>query len=178
MFSTTPPAMPKARFTPIVRPNPGTNARVLITGEVKWAMTHFVKNRTFPCTHFCCPLCSRSIPRRLYAFLPCLLPNHVSAVLQLTAQAYSQLENQFRPFADQPTGVATVSRSGKAKNSPLKVTWKEPTQEHLDLAKNAPELDVQAEMLRIWGLPARNGESSDKEYSCKIAAIIEDALHA
>jgi hypothetical protein len=139
-------------------------------------MTHFHANRTWPCTLYSCPLCSHSIPRRVYAFLPCLLPNHVPAILQLTAQAYAQLEKQFRPFADVPTGVATVTRSGKSKNAPLAVKWTEPNEECQQLAKNAAALDVATEMLRIWNIPARNGDHTEEDYLRRIAAFIKTTL--
>jgi hypothetical protein len=172
MFTLERPTMEPTHFVPIVRPRPGTAARVLITGEVRWSMTHFYSGRTWPCTLHSCVLCSHSIPRRLYAFLPCLLPNHVQAILQLTAQAYNQLEKQFRPFADVPLGVAKVSRVGKAKNAPLKVEWSEPNEECRQLAKHAPELDVAAEMLRIWGIPERNGDACEEEYLRRVASFV------
>jgi hypothetical protein len=175
MFTITPPTMDKPQFIPIIRPRPGTSAKVLITGEVRWTMTHYYAKRTWPCTLYSCSLCARSIPRRLYAFLPALLPNHTPAILQLTAQSYNQLEKQFRPFADVPTGVAVVRRSGKAKNSPLQVTWAEPNEECQDLAKSAPPIDVEAEMMRIWGLPRRNGNTVCAEYYRHVAELIKRA---
>jgi hypothetical protein len=176
MFANAKPPTTEPLYTPVVNPKPGERLRVLITGDFLWTFTHYYTQRTWPCVQHRCPLCKRQIPRRLYAFLPCLTTNGQAAIVQLTALSAGELKQIYEPTQDDPIGVLTLERQTKQKNSHPTITFSPASPELRTKANNAEKPDVATAMLRVWKLKPKDPNEDDTDYSTALAAAIEQQI--
>lgn len=173
MWITDPQAGTANAPVPIVRATGQRPVRVALRGEPRRLFVHFAAGRTWPCTVVHCSLCRASVPRRLYCYYPAYDQHLRPCILELTAQAEAQLLTSMSPHTSEPRGVVQVSRSAHRRNSPVLVEWSEPPEKHATLADALSTEELERALLRIWGLPVRNGEVDDDEWLRRLAATIE-----
>jgi hypothetical protein len=161
---------------PLLRAPMGTPLTVALRGEPRRLFLHFAAGRTWPCTQHRCPICKRQIGHRLYAFYPCYTLQMKPAVLELTAQAEGSLLGQMSPHTDEPRGVVQVVRPPGRRNSPVQVRWQPERAEHARLPDALNVEQLENALLRVWGLPPRNGEASHEEWLERVAAVIASRL--
>jgi hypothetical protein len=157
---------------PLMRAPAGKELRVLLKGTPRRLFLHYSAGRTWPCTMQHCSLCKRSLSKRLYAFYPCYTPSLRPAILELTAQAESLLLQQMEQFTHEPRGVVRVTRSPVRRNSPVEIDWSEEPAAHAGLPDALSETGLEVALLRVWGLPARNGEATDDEWLARVAEVV------
>jgi len=172
MWLKSPMSEVKPATVPLLRPKAGGSISAVITGGPLRCFVHYCSGRSWPCTDHKCTLCKRGITRRFYAYYPCRGVTNNAGILELTAQTDAALISQMEPVTQIPKGQIKISRAGGKRNNPCQIIWREEEGPEYRGDASLNERELMEALMRIWNLPARNGEIEESEYLEKLNEAI------
>jgi len=157
---------------PLLRPKAGGSVKAVLQGEPLRCYVHFASGRSWPCTVHHCSLCKRSIPKRLYAYYPVSGQQGCPGILELTATTDYLLSKQLDEYSQVAAGMVLVRRKPGKRNNPCVIEYTEHIEEEYRGGSGRDLVDLKNQLFRIWNLPLRNGETTEKEYLERVAETI------
>lgn len=159
-----PPSNAGLPHLPLFRVRTGEIVRGVITClEIAGCDTHFMANRTQPCSgDETCPGCKAELARRWEGYISVWTVAQKHHLYALTPRAANSLLNSVADGKNLRGLFVTIERKGRRPNSPLDCRAEQPD---VISVKLPPIPDVHRHLLRIWGLEEAHIGQDNPGYS-------------
>jgi hypothetical protein len=183
MFTDHLPDCHNPQHIKILRATASRRVQGMLAGVPVRAFTHWYRNKTLPCCQSCrveCPLCTRGLSKRYYAYYPIRNSRGLTAAVELTATAEAQLLDHLHQSNAWEVPIITVSRPAGKKNNPLAVDCEYRTLSEEDFVKFCDkQIDedlVKRALCRLWNVPEYGNEFKEDEYLQIVANYLKEMI--
>lgn len=183
MFTDSMPEVHSTRSLTVLRAKAGTPIVGMIAGQPVRCLTHYYRKRTLPCvmsSHRECPLCTKGLSKRYYAYYPIQSGRGTTAVIELTASSEAVLVDFLKQMPPMSIPVLTVKREPGKRNNPIQVSVDYRHCSHEELvsfgSKTVDKDLIKRTLCKLWNMPDWDAGCDENEYSETAAAYLTDIL--
>ena len=184
MFTECMPEATSVKSLTILRAKAGSPIVGMIAGLPVRCLTHYFRKKTVPCvmsSHRECPLCTKGLSKRYYAYYPLQSGKGSLAVIELTASSEAALVDFLKNQPPMSLPVLTVKRQAGRKNNPLIVNVDFKHCSHEEMAafgsKTVDKDIVKRTLCRLWSMPEWSPGMNEDEYGNLAASYLTELVN-